>query len=66
MNDIKNLILAYLSSVSTVLAAVETRTLITIISAIVLPIMFFMVGKAIDVCLQIHLHSRSRGGGKRQ
>ena len=38
MNDLKNLTLAYFSSVSTVFAAVETRTLITIISAVVLPI----------------------------
>ena len=55
MNDLKNLTLAYFSSVSTVFAAVETRTLITIISAIVLPILFFTVGKTIDVVLQIHL-----------
>jgi hypothetical protein len=31
---------------------------ITIISAIVLPIMFFAVGKAIDVLVQIYLDRR--------
>ena len=55
INDLKNMALAYFSSVSTVFAAVETRTLITIVSAIVLPILFFAIGKTIDVMLQIHL-----------
>ena len=55
MNDIKNLTIAYFSTVSSVFAAIETRTLITIISAVVLPILFFAVGKTIDVMLQIHL-----------
>ncbi|QYO65519.1 hypothetical protein [Leptolyngbya sp. 7M] len=56
MNDFKNILLAYFSSLTSVLAAVETRTLITIISAIVLPILFFSIGKTIDVMLQIYLH----------
>lgn len=55
MNDTKNLLLAYLSTLSSAFAAVETRTLITIISAIVLPIVFFALGKTIDVALQIYL-----------
>lgn len=60
MNDLKNFILAYFSTVSSVFAAVETRTLITIISAIVLPVVFFTIGKTVDVLLQIYLN------GKRQ
>lgn len=60
MNDLKNILLAYFSSLTSVLAAVETRTLITIISAIVLPILFFSIGKAIDVMLQIYLHRQRR------
>ncbi len=58
MNDIKNFLLAYFSTVSSVFAAIETRTLITIISAIVLPILFFSIGKTIDVLLQIHLNKK--------
>ena len=38
--------------------AIETRTIITIVSAVVLPILFFTVGKTIDVILQIHLERR--------
>jgi len=58
MNDIKNILIAYISTATSLFAAVETRTLITIISAIVLPILFFAVGKTVDVLLQIHLNRR--------
>ncbi len=58
MNDFKNFLIAYFSSVSTVFAAIETRTLITILSAIILPIVFFTIGKTIDVLLQIYLERR--------
>ncbi|MBA2380234.1 MAG: hypothetical protein H0V76_11740 [Blastocatellia bacterium] len=58
MNDLKNFFIAYGSTATSVLAAIEMRTLITIISAIVLPIIFFAVGKAIDVALQIHMKER--------
>lgn len=64
MNDIKNFLLAYFSTVSSVFAAIETRTLITIISAIILPILFFSIGKTIDVLLQIHLNKKSKDGQK--
>lgn len=55
MNDFKNIMLAYAASASSLFAAIETRTLITIISAVVLPILFFAIGKAIDIGLQIYL-----------
>ena len=55
MNDFKNFFIAYFSIAPSLFAAIETRTLITVISAIVLPILFFTVGKAIDVILQIYL-----------
>ena len=54
----KNMLIAYISSVSTIFTAIETGTLITVFSAIVLPILFFTVGKAIDVMLQLHLKRR--------
>lgn len=60
MNDTKNILLAWISSLSSVLTAIETRTWITIISAIVLPIIFFTVGKSVDVLLQIYFRRREK------
>jgi uncharacterized membrane protein YqaE (UPF0057 family) len=40
--------------------AIESRTLITIVSAIILPIVFFAVGKSADIVLQIYLHNRAK------
>ncbi|MFM9904811.1 MAG: hypothetical protein ACKVQJ_09600 [Pyrinomonadaceae bacterium] len=54
MNDTKNILLAWISSLTSVFVAIETRTIITIISAIVLPVIFFAAGKTIDVLLQIY------------
>jgi hypothetical protein len=59
MHDFKNILLAWLSSTSAVLTAIEAKTFITIVSAIVLPTIFFALGKAVDVCLQIHLRRRA-------
>jgi hypothetical protein len=53
MQDTKNIMLAGLSSLTSFFAVIETQTLITIISAIILPILFFCVGKAVDVMVQI-------------
>lgn len=58
MNDTKNILIAWLSSLSSVFAAIETRTVITIISAIVLPIIFFTLGKTVDVLLQIYFRRK--------
>ena len=63
MNDIKNILLAWISTIS-VFAAVEVQTWITTLSAIVLPIVFFAAGKTIDVCLQIYFKRRDKDGGK--
>ena len=60
MNDTKNILLAWVSSATSVFAAIEARTWITIISAIVLPIVFFAVGKTVDVCLQIYFRRRDK------
>ena len=60
MHDLKNIFLAWISTLTTVAAAIESRTLITIISAIVLPIIFFTIGKTIDVLLQIHFRDQER------
>ena len=62
MHDIKNFWLAWASSVST-LFALDSDRLITIISAIVLPAVFFTVGKTVDVCLQIYFENREEAKG---
>lgn len=58
MSDTRNAFLAWASSLASVFAAIETRDLITIISAIVLPVIFFTIGKSVDVLLQVYLRRR--------
>lgn len=60
MNDLKNIFLAWVSAGSPVLAVVSSEPGITILSAIILPIVFFAIGKTIDVLLQIHFRGRDR------
>jgi hypothetical protein len=60
MNDAKNILLAWTSSLSSVFTAIETRTWITLISAIVLPIVFFTIGKTVDVLLQIYFQRKRK------
>ena len=55
MNDTRNAFLAWASSLASVFAAIETRDVITIVSAIVLPVIFFTLGKSIDILLQVYL-----------
>ena len=66
MNDIKNISIAWLSTVTSVCTAIEAKTVITIVSAVILPIVFFAIGKTVDVCLQIHFRrteaKRGQGG----
>ena len=59
MHDIKNFYLAWVASVP-YLTAIETHTLISLISAIVLPIVFFAIGKTADILLQIYLCSKEK------
>lgn len=59
MHDYKNIFLAWASTTSSMLAAIEMKTLLTIISAIVLPVIFFTIGKTVDVAVQVYLRRRS-------
>ena len=54
MHDIKNFYIAWVASVP-YLTAIESHTLISLISTIVLPIVFFAIGKSADILLQIYL-----------
>jgi len=58
MNDTKNISIAWLCSISSIVTTIEGGTLISIVSAIVLPITFFTLGKTIDVAVQIYLKRR--------
>lgn len=52
MNDIKNSTLAAIGSIPTYLTAIETQTMITIASSIILPICLFFAGKVVDILYQ--------------
>ena len=58
MHDTKNILLAWLSTASSIFTAIEMKTLMTIVSAIVLPVIFFTIGKTVDVALQIYLRRK--------
>ena len=56
MQDIKNILLAFYSYWIPVVFAID----VSVISAIVLPIVFFAVGKAIDIGLQFYFQNRQK------
>lgn len=58
MNDAKNILLAWFSAGSPLVAAAASETGLTIISAVVLPVLLFALGKTVDVILQIYLKRR--------
>ena len=60
MHDIKNITLAWISSASSIAAAIDEKTLISIISAIILPVVFFTLGKTIDIALQVYLSKKGK------
>lgn len=64
MNDYKNILLAWVSTASSVFAAVEMKTVMTIISAVVLPVIFFTIGKTIDVAVQVYFRKKEFGRGR--
>lgn len=55
MNDTKNILLAWTSTLGTFIASIESYQLIT---AIILPVLFFAIGKTVDVLLQIYLNAK--------
>ena len=60
MNDIRNLTLAWACTTTCFAAAVETGALISVISSIILPVVFFALGKAIDLTARYYLTRRDR------
>ena len=55
MNDIKNLFIASASAATSVVAS---EAVVSIVSAVVLPVVFFAIGKSVDVAVQFVLHRR--------
>ncbi len=64
MNTLKNILLAWISAGSPIIAAVGIENGLFALSAIVLPIVFFAIGKTVDVLLQIYLDGKNRKGRK--
>jgi hypothetical protein len=62
MHDVKNFLLAWISGVSTIYATFEAKAFSAFISAVLLPVLFFAAGKAIDVCLQVYFKRREEKG----
>lgn len=58
MSDYKNILLAWVSTTSSLFAAVEMKTVVTILSAVVLPVIFFTIGKTVDVAVQVYFKRR--------
>ena len=58
MNDVKNIFIAWVSTSTSLFAAIELKTVLSSLSAVVLPIVFFSIGKTVDVLLQIYLRKR--------
>jgi hypothetical protein len=57
-HDMKNIVLAWLYTSPAMLQAIDSKTIISVISSIFLPILFFVVGKYVDARLQIYLANR--------
>lgn len=66
MNDVKNIFLAWASAGSPLVAAISFEPGMTILSAIILPVVFFAIGKTIDVLLQMHFRSREKRPGEEE
>lgn len=58
MNDIKNIFIAWISTTTSLFAAIELKSVLAIVSAVVLPVIFFSIGKTIDVLVQIYFRRK--------
>ena len=60
MHDLKNILLAWISAAPAFMAAVDGGSILTVISAIILPTIFFLLGKAVDVGVQVYFRNRRK------
>lgn len=56
INDTKNVLIAWVSAGTTLFAAPDG--LMPLVSAVVLPILFFAIGKTVDVLLQLYMNRK--------
>lgn len=59
MTDQRNIVLAWLSTATSIATVPDLSRWLPFLSAIVLPIVFFAVGKTVDVLLQIYFRRRA-------
>lgn len=59
MTDHRNVLLAWASTVTSIAAVIDMSKWLAFVSAVILPIVFFAVGKTIDVFVQIYLRRRA-------
>ena len=62
INDTKNILLAWVSAGTTLLSNVSDG-LMPLVSAVVLPILFFAIGKTVDVVVQLYINRKRRVKG---
>ncbi len=60
-SNVNNITISSLSGMPALFVAVESQTALSIASAVVLPVLFFILGKTADILLQIYLKKRSDG-----
>ncbi|MGH9819844.1 MAG: hypothetical protein ACRD43_06715 [Pyrinomonadaceae bacterium] len=58
MHDLKNILLAWVSAAPTFVAVIDGGSIVTIVSAIILPTIFFLLGKAVDVGVQFYFRQK--------
>jgi hypothetical protein len=60
MDNLKTFILSFVPSSPAIYFAVESPTTLKIITSIVLPIVFFIVSKTVDVLVQLHFKNKKK------
>jgi hypothetical protein len=59
INDTKNILLAWVSAGTTLLSTIGDG-LMPLVSAVVLPIVFFAIGKTVDVLVQLYINRKRK------
>lgn len=63
-SNVNNITISSLSSVPAFFFATESQSYLSVVPAIVLPVIFFLLGKTADIVLQIYLKRRSERDSK--
>jgi len=59
MDNFKNLMISFVPSSPAFYFALESPSTIKIVTSIILPVLFFIASKAIDVFVQLHIKNRN-------